>query len=333
MTNPGITVLMSVYNGTKYLAQAIESILGQTYRDFEFLIINDGSTEPVSDFINSYRDDRIVLVNQENRGLTRSLNRGLLLATGKYIARMDGDDVSHPQRMEAQVREVVRNEDLDLVGTFFDVIDEQGRLQERKELIVNPIYRLWRLQFHNNYGHGTMLMRREAVIDAGMYDERLTHAQDFDLWSRLSHKSNTMIVPEFLYSYRMVRKSEQASVKNYESQLAAAIGVSDRSLRACNPELSEADCIEVRALYWKFQRDSISLDGIRAIPSTLEGFCRRYGLEGPEKARLVQQVLSDVETEIRQQDEPLSESWSMLLQDLANYGERVVARGATPEIY
>jgi glycosyltransferase involved in cell wall biosynthesis len=265
----------------------------------------------------------MVLVKQENRGLTRSLNRGLRLAIGEYVARMDADDVSHPRRIEAQVREVERNTALDLVGTFFDIVDEEGRLQETKELILDPIYRLWRLQFHNNYGHGTMLMRKQAVTDAGMYDERLRHAQDFDLWSRLSRKCNTMIVPEVLYSYRMVQRSQQTSVKNYDSQLAAAIGVSDRSLMACNGDLSEADCVEVRALYWKFQRDRVSLDAMRAIPRTLEGFCRRFDIKGSEQSALVQQVIRDAEAEIRAQEKPLSEEWSVVLGHLQHYRDSV----------
>src|SRR4030042_2195220 len=97
---PKLTVLMSVYNGQQYLAQAIESILEQTFEDFEFLIINDGSTEPVGKIISSNKDDRIVLVNQENVGLTRSLNRGLALARGVYVARMDSDDISMRTRCQ-----------------------------------------------------------------------------------------------------------------------------------------------------------------------------------------------------------------------------------------
>jgi|GEM_PF-379004 len=322
-TKPTVSVLMSVYNGMTYLPQAIESVLGQSYGDFEFLIINDGSTEPVADLITAYRDERIVLIDQENLGLTRSLNRGFQRVTGEYVARMDSDDVSHPRRLEAQVREVARNTTLDLVGTFFDVIDRDGQVLETKDLITDPIYRLWRLQFHNNYGHGTMLLKKQAVVDAGMYDEELRHAQDYDLWSRLSRKANTMIVPEVLYSYRMVRESEQTSVKNYDSQLLAAIGVSNRSLMLCNADLCEADCEEVRALYWKFQRDSITVDGIRAIPRTLEGFCERYRVEGRDKSRLLQHVLRDAEAEVRQQEQPLSDEFTAALKDFRMYADSV----------
>lgn len=332
-TNPTITVLMSVFNGMQYLPQAMESVLNQTYGDFEFLILDDGSTEPVGDLIFAYRDERIELVRQENLGLTRSLNRGFELAKGEYVARMDADDVSHPRRLELQVREVAENRGLDLVGTFFEVIDGDGHVVETKDLIVDPIYRLWRLQFHNNYGHGTMLLRKQAVADAGMYDEGLRHAQDYDLWSRLSRKANTMIVPEVLYSYRMIRESEQTSVKNYDSQLLAAIGVSNRALMSCNPDLSEADCEEVRALYWEFQRDTVTADGIRAVPRTLEGFCERYGIDGNEKSALVDRVLRDAEAEVRQLEPHVQEEFALPLKDFQVFADRLRGSGATEKYY
>ncbi len=168
MSHPKVTVLMSVFNDQGYLAQAVESILNQSFGDFEFLIIDDGSTEPL-EALNSISDSRIVVHRQENIGLTRSLNKGIKLAVGEFIARMDADDVSEPQRLEAQIAELESHPQVDLVGSFFDIVDCEGRLIERKELITDPIYRLWRLQFHNNYGHGTVMFRKRAVADIGMY--------------------------------------------------------------------------------------------------------------------------------------------------------------------
>ncbi len=255
-------------------------------RTFEFLIIDDGSTRPIEGVLEAYPDNRIVCVRQSNMGLTRSLNRGLSLAAGEYIARMDADDVSLPQRLEAQVTALDANPTLDMVGAFFDVVDHDGKVMDRKELITDPIYRLWRLQFHNNYGHGTMMLRRKSVMAAGMYDESLSYAQDYDLWCRLSTATNTAIIPDVLYRYRMVKSSSQASVRNYDAQLATAVRISDRNLMACNPLLNEHECIEVRALYWKFQRAAVSRVGLEALPATLEGFCRRFRIEGLEKKRL-----------------------------------------------
>jgi len=293
MRTPKVTVLMSVYNGDAYLPDAVESILSQDFADFEFLIIDDGSTDPFDDIISSFHDNRIVVIHQENMGLTRSLNKGLLLARGEYVARMDADDISEPGRLAVQVEKLDEQDTLDLVGCFFDVIDGRGTIVDRKRPFVDPIYRLWRLQFHNNYGHGSVMMRKQSVIQAGMYAESIRFAQDFDLWSRLSRKENTEIIPEVLYSYRMVNKSDQSSVRNYDSQLAMAKMISNRSLKACNPRLSESDCSQVRALYWEFEFDGVSAEGLSLVPETLIGFCERYGIRGVEKADLVVRVARD----------------------------------------
>jgi glycosyltransferase involved in cell wall biosynthesis len=297
---PKITVLMSVFNSEAFLSTAVESILGQTYGDFEFLIIDDGSDQAIDHIIRAYKDNRIVLVSQENAGLTRSLNKGIGLARGTYVARMDADDISTPERLKVQIAAFDEDPDLDLVGSFFDVVDGRGQLLESKELITDPIYRLWRLQFHNNYGHGTVMFRKKAVLEAGLYDEGLRYAQDYDLWSRLSRKNNTKIVPEVLYHYRMIEQGQQASVRNYDAQLAAAILISNKNLKSCNPSLSDAGCIQVRALYWKFQLDHLSLAGLAEVPKTLEGFCQRFDITGLEKQELFARVVQDVLNEIDQ---------------------------------
>lgn len=294
MANSRITVLMSVFNGIDFLCEAIESVLAQTLGDFEFLIIDDGSTEPVGEVISGYNDPRIRFIRQENMGLTRSLNRGLSLASGELVARMDADDVCLPDRLAVQLAAFKDNDELDLVGSFFEVIDAHGNLLERKEPFTDAVYRLWRLQFHNNYGHGSVMMRKRAAVAAGMYDERLRYAQDYDLWSRLSTKSNTEMIPRILYRYRLLEAGAQTSVRNYNAQLDAAIEISNRNLKACNPSLTDQECAEVRALYWEFQFDGASEDGIFLLPETCDRFCTRYGLSERERDRLVRRVFDDV---------------------------------------
>ncbi len=307
VATPKVTVLMSVYNGQDFLEEAIESILEQSYGDFEFLIIDDGSIEPLDRLPDQYKDNRIAVRRHKNMGLTRSLNKGLGLARGEYIARMDADDVSLPNRLEAQVHELDANRRLDLVGCFFDIIDGENRLIERKELIIDPVYRLWRLQFHNNYGHGTVMLRKKSVLKAGSYDENLSYAQDYDLWSRISTRHNTTIIPDVLYLYRMVEQGTQASVKNFDVQLSNALRVSNRNLMACDPRLSGADCEEVRALYWKCGSDSISVQTVELLPGLLEGFCRRFGIVNEERSKLAQNIAMDVTAEA-EKSESLSSS-------------------------
>lgn len=299
MSNPQITVLMSVFNGSDYLPVAVESILNQSFTDFEFLIIDDGSSEPVIDDILSYGDDRIRTIRQENVGLTKSLNTGISLARGEYVARMDADDISLPDRLKNQFKVISRSKRLDLVGTFFEIIDEKGNLVQKKELIIDPVYRLWRLQFHNNYGHGSMMFRKFSIIKVGMYDSRLRFAQDFDLWSRISKKDNTHIIPEFLYRYRMNTKGEQASVKNYDDQLQAAICISDRNLKGCNPILDDQDLIDLRSLYWEFQLPKVSPRAPVLARETLETFCLKYDVDTDERKCLEEFISKDVAAAIR----------------------------------
>lgn len=296
---PKVTVLMPVYNATEFLGEAVESIVSQSFCDLELVVIDDGSDEPLDAILDQFKDDRIVLVRQENQGLTRALNRGIRMARGTFIARMDGDDVSLPDRLQIQVTEMESNLKMDLVGSYFDVIDAAGNLTERKEPFTDPIYRLWRLQFHNNYGHGTVMLRKDALIKAGMYDERLRYAQDYDLWSRLSAKNNTKMIPKALYRYRLIQESSQSSVKNYEAQLANAIMISDRNLKACNPALTADECVLIRTLYWKFQLEHVSVRGLSLIPNTLAGFCRRYGIEGQDKSALYRSVVRDALEEVQ----------------------------------
>lgn len=296
MADPEVTVLMSVYNGREYLAAAIESILAQTFADFEFLIINDGSTEPVEDIIKRYDDKRIVLLSQPNAGLTRTLNRGIGVAGGRFIARMDADDISSPLRLERQIERLRSNRSLDIVGSFFEVIGAQEQVVERKYLITEDLYRLWRLLFHNNYGHGTMMFRKAAVVDVGLYNSDLMYAQDYDLWSRMTTKSNTAIIPEFLYKYRLMEKSGQSSVKNYESQLATAIEISNRNLMKCNGQLDGALCAELRALYWNFQLEKPSIKCLELLPLTFKGFCIRFELNDREKKELGSRITADIES-------------------------------------
>jgi len=129
MKNPEVTVLMSVYNGEKYLREAIDSILNQTFTDFEFLIVNDGSTDRTAEILRSYDDPRIIIINNEkNIGLTKSLNIGLRMAKGEYIARMDADDVSMPERLQKQIELLNQKKNTGLVGTYYTIINEKGKV-------------------------------------------------------------------------------------------------------------------------------------------------------------------------------------------------------------
>lgn len=200
---PVVSVIMSVYNGEQFLSAAIDSILEQRFEDFEFIIINDGSTDGTHGIIQKHHDARIILVNQQNQGLTKALNRGLQLARGKFIVRQDADDISLPARLLTQFEYLNSNKDISLVGSAISVIDEYGRKQsdyfypsEHLEIVK----RLFR--GGNPLPHSTLMFRRDIVREIGGYNELFAKAQDVDLILRLVECSKISSIPEVLVKVR-----------------------------------------------------------------------------------------------------------------------------------
>ena len=190
-----VTVLMSVYNGERFLAEAVESILLQTYADFEFLILNDGSTDSSREILSSYTDSRIRIVdNPRNVGLTRSLNRGLALANSPLIARQDADDISHPRRLEKQVAFLQEHREVALVGTRHRMIGANGRVLRDIgiESTTSWLGIQWQIMLANPFVHTSVMFRRDVVWEELCgYDETIPKRQDYELWSRLvtSHRA------------------------------------------------------------------------------------------------------------------------------------------------
>jgi len=222
MNHQNLTVLMSVYNGERTLHKAIDSILSQTYNDFEFLIINDGSTDSSKEIILSYSDPRIRFVdNRENLGLPRSLNKALELAQGEYIARMDADDVSSPQRLEKQVKFLKNNQDIDIVAGWIERVDEGGKhfgfwRADRKNNTPEEIY--YTLHFKNCIAHSSVLFKKKLILKAGGYNENFTKSQDYELWIRLKKIAKFAKIKEILVKWYDPR-TNVSSIKNKERSL------------------------------------------------------------------------------------------------------------------
>jgi glycosyltransferase involved in cell wall biosynthesis len=201
--SPKITVLMPVYNGEKYLREAIESILCQTYTDFEFLIINDGSTDNSRKIIESYSDHRINLINNPtNIKLIKTLNKGLEIARGEYIARMDCDDISMPERFAKQVAFMDDHKEVGLLGTSFNLIDSKGIYSGQYIVPLEHNLLCWSLCFYCPICHPSVMLRKDVVCSAGGYDAECVHAEDYELWYRLSKKSIIANLPDVLLCLR-----------------------------------------------------------------------------------------------------------------------------------
>ena len=228
--SPEITVLMPVYNGEKYLRESIESILNQTFTKFEFLIINDGSTDASREIILSYDDPRITLVdNIENMGLSQSLNTGIHRARGEYIARQDADDVSHPERLEKEVQFLSNKLGHAVVGCCINIIDKKSRIKGslHKPLSNDSIHDT--LKRNNCIAHGSVLMRKRCLFEVDLYDESLDAAQDYDLFLRLSEKFKLANLPDLLYCWR--NQSGNVSAKNRQLQNLCVKIAQDKSWR------------------------------------------------------------------------------------------------------
>ncbi|HDL01964.1 MAG TPA: glycosyltransferase, partial [candidate division Zixibacteria bacterium] len=183
MKSPKVTVLMSVYNDERYLSESVDSILNQTYKDFEFLIINDGSTDRSREILESYSDPRIRLVrNDGNIGLTRSLNKGLALAMGEYIARMDADDISLPERLEKQVGFLDADSSVGVLGINSLLIDEDGNVLEKLQRPVTHDSIMAEMLTENRFVHSSVMLRKKLLKMSGYYDEKLDMAQDYELF-------------------------------------------------------------------------------------------------------------------------------------------------------
>jgi glycosyltransferase involved in cell wall biosynthesis len=205
---PKVTVLMAVYNGERYLREAIDSILGQTFTDFEFLIVNDGSTDSSRDIIISYRDSRIRLIdNPENMGLTKSLNRGLAQVRSEYVARQDADDISYDSRLEKQIEFMDLHPEVVLLGTQARLIDERGRCRKfpifYSDKATSAEGIRWQLMFDAGFIHTSVIFRKSIVFDvlAG-YDNKYITGQDAELWSRLAFNYEIRNLAERLVGYR-----------------------------------------------------------------------------------------------------------------------------------
>jgi len=194
---------MAVYNGEKYLRQAVESILHQTFTDFEFIIVDDGSTDTTPAILDAYRDPRIVrLRNVRNLGLAGALNRGLEVARGRYIARQDADDLSYPTRLEQEVAFLEAHPQVGLLGTAYDVIDAEGHWVGRVSPPTDNETLQRALVRRNCFGHGSVMMQRLVVKQVKGYEESFSAAEDRDLWLQLAERAHLANLAEPLYAWR-----------------------------------------------------------------------------------------------------------------------------------
>jgi len=237
MKAPKVTVLMSVYNGEKFLRESIESILGQTFTNFEFIIVDDGSTDSSNEIIRSYDDPRICLAeNEKNIGLAKSLNKGIDLCRGKYIARMDADDISLSKRIEKQILFMDQNPTVGVCGSWVNYSRSGKKTVLRSPSDPEEIKA--NLFFKNIIFHPTVIFRKELPSgDSVSYNENYLRSQDYELWARISHLSNISNIDEVLVEHR---SHENAIYKtDREGQIKFADKVKTKQIQKLGINASE----------------------------------------------------------------------------------------------
>ena len=195
---PLVSVLIAAYNEEDWIEKALESIVSQTYKNIEIIVVDDGSTDDTLKILETKRqeDRRINIITQENKGLTRSLNIGISKCNGKYIARMDADNISRKDRIQKQVTFLTKNADYTVVGSWRKEIDEKGNIKKRKFPVKNEEIKKWLIR-------ACVISHSAAMIQAHklrhyMYDESFKTSQDYDLWVRMAKKEKFYNIPEFL---------------------------------------------------------------------------------------------------------------------------------------
>lgn len=231
MKHPKISVIMSVRNAQKYLTKAIESILSQTYENFEFIIIDDDSTDKSLQILEEYalKDKRIKILTQANKGMIVALNKGLEIASGDYVARMDADDISLPERFEKQTQYLEKHSECVAVGCKILLIDRSDM----------PIMHFHYKQSHEEIdghhmsgqgsaiSHPAAMIRKKTLLEIGGYKPEFEAAEDIDLFLRLAEIGKLANLPNLLFKYRMHMKSvghakRKLQIKNAQHALEEA---------------------------------------------------------------------------------------------------------------
>ncbi len=227
---PRVSVVMGVRDGARWLAEAVDSVLGQTLADLELIVVDDGSTDATPDLLTRYRDPRLTVLRQPAGGLARALNRGLRLASAPLVARLDADDVALPERLARQVAFLDARPEVGLLGSACRAIGPSGDPLDDERPPQDDAAIRRALIRRNPFVHSTIVVRRSVIDRAGGYDESLPVAQDYELWMRASGVTRMANLPDVLVLRRL--GPDRVSVARDTERLRAEVRVKLTALRA-----------------------------------------------------------------------------------------------------
>ncbi len=243
---PRVSVVTSVYNGETYLEECIDSILNQTFQDFEYIILDNGSTDRTPEILAQYTDPRIRIIHQENLGISGSLNKGINISNSDLIARLDADDYSFPQRLEQQISFMEQNPEIVFCGSRFKELVGDKYFPQKVKFIEkdNDIRKI--VSCFNPFAHSTIMIRKNAFTKSGGYDLKFEYGQDYELWIRMLNFGKAWVLKEEL---SVVRLSEQStSNKNIRKQKLEGLQIRWSAFRQFGGNLIEILCYSLKSL-------------------------------------------------------------------------------------
>lgn len=287
------SVIMSAYNAEKYVAEAISSILGQTFSDFEFIIIDDASTDNTGNVIKEFLDDRIILLeNDRNVGLTKSLNKGLKIARGKYIIRADADDINLPDRFEKQIEFMEKNPDIMLASCSMVTF---GKMRSKMLIQVAPEEIRGRLLFQSVLPHPGFIFRRALYLRGYRYDESFECSQDYEFQARVSRNYGVACMPDALVKYRI--SNGQVGVKKNEKQQQSSRKVMKEQFAYYGIRLSDKMIWNLQKTFWG-KCEEVSFGDLIRVIIVLKMLKIGFGLQDCKEKNIICHMLDEKVREI-----------------------------------
>jgi glycosyltransferase involved in cell wall biosynthesis len=285
MQQPLVSVVMPVYNGEQFLRLAVESILAQTYPYFEFIIIDDGSTDSTPAIVHSYRDERIIYrQHNQNMGIVAALNKGIRYAHGVYVARMDADDISLPERLEKQVAFLENHAKVAVLGTCAELIDEMGKTIGDIDFPSDHVILEWEMCFACPVIHPSVMIRRDFLLTMGGYRADFPHTEDYDLWTRISRQARLAnLSGRFL---RLRKHAANVSAKYAQIQLENGIAISKRMLFTLTGLESELTPFEIHV-----RPRAISPEELKGLSQTVLALLGQFENNKPLRKEAARQWL------------------------------------------
>jgi glycosyltransferase involved in cell wall biosynthesis len=291
---------MPVFNGERYIAQSVESILNQSYKNIELIVVNDGSIDRTLEILQQYKE--INVINQENQGTASAINNGIKISNGEFIARIDSDDIAFPIRIEKQVRYLRDHPDVGLLGSGAIIIDIKNRKFGYQKVPLTDSEIRWASLFKSPFIHPSIMFRREIIEGMPtLYDAKFLNSQDYDLWVRLIEKTKTANIREPLLYYRI--HSKNTTLNQREMMLINSNTISIKAFENFLPlalqDFQKDDLFSLQSLLFSGSRDynSFGDDRIHLILRYLtiwDLYRKKYLLSSKEMKTIQDQVIVKV---------------------------------------